>query len=388
MASIKVKLNTQRITQRGYPIVIQIIHHRRKKLIYTSHYLKEQEFDKEKEIAVTKSRSLRKQNETIERNNHLQEERKKIEIIIAHLERMNQPYDVDHILYAHKMYNNNLYLETFAESLISEMILRENEGSAMAYRAVIKKIKLFLGDQHLFFDDIDNKTVLDFKAFLKREGRKTNTVNFYLRIFRAIYNKAVNEGHVTSGRNPFRNIKLGSETTPKRAINKESLKQIAEIDLSNDRYLEEARDLFLFSFYTRGMPFVDCAFLKHSNIKESTIEYFRHKTNQKLSIELSPQMKAILSKYSHSTDYVLPILDSSISRPLYEQYRNALRKHNIRLKTIGERLGIKLSSYVTRHSWATIAKNEGIPLSVISEGLGRLRKYYLRLPQLIRPIGS
>lgn len=250
------------------------------------------------------------------------------------------------------------------------MIQQGQNGTAMAYQAVLKKIKSFYNGKHLILDNINNQMVMDFKVFLKEENHKKNTINFYMRIFRAIYNKAMNDGYIETGTNPFRNITFHTEVTPKRAITKAQLRQIVEIDLSDEPHLECARDIFLFSFFTRGMPFVDCAYLKKTDIRKDTIEYSRRKTDQKLSIEISPQIESIVNKYTHINNYVLPILDNNDPRSDYEQYRNALRKHNIRLQIIGDRLGIKLSSYVTRHSWATIAKNKGIPLSVISESLG------------------
>jgi len=187
-----------------------------------------------------------------------------------------------------------------------------------------------------------------------------------------VYNRAWREeipgAHFIS---PFRKIHIGTVRTAKRAVSKECILQIARERTFNDRQLNLARDLFLFSFYSRGMPFVDMAFLKYRNIEGDTIRYKRHKTGQPLSMNIVEPLRRLIEKYRNEGEYVLPILRNG-SKTLYKQYQNALRRYNRMLGCLSMELHLPqpLTSYVARHSWATIAHNDGASVSVISEGLG------------------
>lgn len=150
------------------------------------------------------------------------------------------------------------------------------------------------------------------------------------------------------------------------------IKKIKELDLSRQPILAYSRDMFLFSFYTRGMSFVDMAYLKKKDLRNGYLSYRRKKTGQLLTIEWTEQMQSILDKYkTNPSSYLLPIItkeDGSERR----QYLNQIMKINRHLKDIAvlTKLSVPLSLYYTRHSWATIARSKDIPLAVISEGLG------------------
>ena len=130
--------------------------------------------------------------------------------------------------------------------------------------------------------------------------------------------------------------------------------------------------MFLFSFYTRGMSFVDMAYLRKNDLKTGYLSYRRKKTGQLLIIEWTEHMQDILDKYGqNTTQYLLPIItreDGTERR----QYQNQMMKINRHLKEIAAliKLPVALSLYYSRHSWATIARGKDIPLSVICEGLG------------------
>lgn len=167
-------------------------------------------------------------------------------------------------------------------------------------------------------------------------------------------------------------LNVRRQETVKRALSKEEIALIASADLRRYPQLEAARDLFMFSFYCRGMSFVDVIHLKHDGIVRDTIFYTRSKTGQRLQIGLLPTMKEIIEKYRTSGPYIFPYIHGQSPRDAYTQYRYSLGTVNRYLKRLGTLLniGIPLTTYVARHSWATIAKNEGIPISLISEGLG------------------
>lgn len=198
-----------------------------------------------------------------------------------------------------------------------------------------------------------------------------NTISFYMKRLRAVYNNAVEDGYVEN-KNPFKKVFTSSEKTIKRAIPLKFVRKLKDLDLSYSPSKSFARDMFLFSFYTRGMAFVDMAYLQKKNLKDNVLTYRRKKTGQLLSIRWEDCMENIVDQYSSLSS---PFLLSIIKEPTVntrKQYHNALTLINHNLKAIGKELGLTLplTMYVARHSWASIARDEGIPISVISEGMG------------------
>ena len=148
---------------------------------------------------------------------------------------------------------------------------------------------------------------------------------------------------------------------------------VEELDVSKEENLQFWKDLFMFSFYNRGMNFVDMAFLKVKNIENARLNYTRQKTGQQFSIKITEKARVIIDRYNDLKDpesYVFPIIYRKGKE--YMDYRNAMRLMNKKLKKISNllKLDVPLTTYVSRHSWATIAKRSGIATAVISEGLG------------------
>ena len=230
----------------------------------------------------------------------------------------------------------------------------------------------FRRNEDIQLDDMDADLMMEYEAWLKIRGVSLNTISFYMRILRATYNRAVEKG-LTLQKFPFKHVYTGMERTLKRAILLKDIKHIKELDLSEKPHWELARDMFLFSFYTRGMSFIDMACLKKSNLKNGILSYRRHKTGQQLYIKWESCMEAIVAKYSPycSGNYLLPILRLP-SKNLRNQYKSTMCRVNKYLKEIAQLCGITtpLTMYVSRHSWASIAKSKNIPISVISEGMG------------------
>ena len=219
-------------------------------------------------------------------------------------------------------------------------------------------------------DEINSDLMMEYEAFLKSHGVVMNTISFYMRILRAVYNRAVDKEQTTQCY-PFKHVYTGIDKTIKRAIPLEAIRRIKELDLSLNPNLDFARNMFLFSFYTRGMSFIDMAYLKKSDLHDGILSYRRRKTGQPMSIRWENCMQEILDKYPvNETEYLLPIIKTSDGERL--QYRNMQRLVNNKLKEISKMAGLRmnLTMYVSRHSWASIARSQHIPLSVISEGMG------------------
>ena len=183
---------------------------------------------------------------------------------------------------------------------------------------------------------------------------------------------------------PFTKYKVGSlwTRTRKRAITKEDIQKLVALEIApNYRtdYAEFARDIFLFSYYTAGINFTDMATLRYCDIVDGRIYYSRHKTQKLLSFQLVPNALQIIEKYSKANhaqeDYIFPILDRSehkTAQQIFNRTHKVLRKVNRELKTLGEQIGLEmpLTTYVARHTFATVLKRSGVNIAIISESLG------------------
>jgi integrase len=230
----------------------------------------------------------------------------------------------------------------------------------------------FRKDMDIALDEINTELMLAYEAWLKEQEVCMNTVSFYMRILRAVYNRAVEKG-ITPQRYPFRHVYTGIEKTQKRAVSLKTIKQVRQADLSLFPSLDYARDMFMLSFYTRGMSFVDMAYLKKADLNNGILSYRRKKTRQQLFIRWEECMQEIVDKYPclAASPYLLPIINKPGENPR-KQYRNAILSVNRNLKSLSRMMGLPsvLTTYVARHSWASIAKSKNIPISVISEGMG------------------
>ena len=240
------------------------------------------------------------------------------------------------------------------------------------YASSLNSFIRFRGDDgEVGLEDMDSGMMMEYEAYLKRNGKCPNTISFYMRNLRTLYNRASEEGLVEN-RNPFRHVNTSVEKTIKRAISSAVVGKIKNLDLDLYPSLEFARDLFLLCFYLRGMSFVDLAFLRKKDLQNGVLVYRRHKTDQQLCIKWEQPMQDIVRKYTDPcSPYLLPVIKIP-GEGERRQYLNASHLMNKRLKKIGVMVDcpIKLTFYVARHGWASIAKSQNVPLPVISEALG------------------
>lgn len=184
-------------------------------------------------------------------------------------------------------------MEVSIASLKRSGKLRTSETYITTFSSFMK----FMKGKDILLSNLDSDLMVAYEAHLKEQGVSLNTISFYMRILRATYNRAVEKG-VTRQRYPFKHVYTGIEKTVKRAVTFKVIKQIKEMDLSYSSSLEYARDMFLFSFYTRGMSFIDMAYLKKTDLENGVLTYRRKKTGQLLSIKWEPCMQDIVDKYS------------------------------------------------------------------------------------------
>ena len=247
-----------------------------------------------------------------------------------------------------------------------------NEQRADRYSRAFEKLRKFTGGKDIAFSELTRDRMEMWEAWMKQEGNCMNTISYYNRILRTLYNKAVDD-EIIEDTKPFKKCYTGNEKTVKRAIPIAKVKQLAHIDLSDKKkHIQFARDMFMLSFYTRGMSWIDLVTLKKTDIQQGVIVYRRHKTNQKLYIKIEKPMKELFEKYwDDDSDYLLNIIKSKDDKGARRESKNALFRINKALHELGKYVGVEnLTMYVARHSWASACKASNIPLSVISEGMG------------------
>lgn len=234
------------------------------------------------------------------------------------------------------------------------------------YQTALRSFSHYAGTA-VTMNHINSHLIEGFQQWLIKQNVSQNTISCYMRSLRSIIYQlqpAAKSQHV------FDNVYTGKMCTDKRSISPEDIVRLRQLILPPNSSLAFSRDIFLFCFYALGMPFVDVAFLQKKQINGDYIVYYRHKTGKRIKVKVEPPMWKIIHRYMcEDSNYVFPILTDTDDIKCYEAARS---KYNRHLRKIGKLTGIEcpLTSYVARHSWASIAYHSNIDLSVISKALG------------------
>lgn len=369
MTSIKLKLRTTTRPEKQASLYFQLIHQRQVKTITLPYKLYSQEWEPVNEEIIFQANSYR-----FEYLKDVQQEilkaKQLLHSIVYQLEQRSS-FTTDDILFLYNNRQNGRFF-FFMQQQIDELMKRGKNHTARNYQTALRVFQTFSEQPEIYFKDINSNMIKRFENYLKHKNIQLNTISFYMRTLRAVYNKALIEDYLLRNEKPFQSVYTGIPRTNKRAVDASVIQQLINLSLS-DKNLLFARDLFLFSFYSRGMAFIDMAFLTEDSIQDNYLIYARHKTRQTLTIKLIPEILEIIQRYrsKRNVPYLLPIITKT-DIPVHRQYESAQRLYNKRLKALSSILRISpaLTSYVSRHSWATIAHHKGIPLPVISQGMG------------------
>ena len=369
MASIKVKFRPSINENKEGTIYYQIIKNRVIRQLKTDYRLFMHEWNEDNNAVIATNSSQQHYLQSIEERIYW--DIKRLQTIINQLENKRVKYTADDIIDTFQKQANEQSLFNFMQGVIAQLQQMGKQRTSETYRCTLKSFMQFREDKDVLLEDIDSDLMLMYEAHLHNKGLTKNSTSFYMRILRAVYNRAVEKDLITN-RNPFKHVYTGIDKTIKRAIPLKAIKQIKNLDLSLQPSLDFARDMFLFFFYTRGMSFIDMAYLKKKDLSNGILSYRRRKTGQQLFIRWEKCMQEIVEKYGNPiSEYLLPII-KLIGSDERKQYQNAMYLINRKLKEIGKMAGVQLplTMYVARHSWASVAKNKNVPISVISEGLG------------------
>jgi integrase/recombinase XerD len=385
MSTVKLELfKGKKLKDSRHPIMIRVTHERKNFYVNTGFSSFPEEWDSkaskftDQYIKAFKLTKPKFEQIEISLTNKLMD----VKTVCLKLEEEKRPYSFEELTKIVKNTNIKTSFYTLTEQVIAQNMKAGKIGNASNYSTILSVVKSFQDQKELFFEQIDHNWLKRFETWHLSKGNSIGGLNVYLRAIRAVFNTAIKEKLIKSEFYPFGkgNFEIPSAPTQKRAISKDSIKQIKKLKLPENSPEWHARNYFLFSFYCRGMNFVDMAHIKKSNIINERVEYIRRKTMRKnaksFSISMTPQIAQIIDLYAahkEQDEYIFPIIDRA-DNPVdtRKDIQNKLKVFNKYMNKIAKMIGIdgNLTSYTARHSWGTAAKKMGIGIAIISDGYG------------------
>lgn len=307
MASIKVKFRPSTIGGKEGTIYYQIIQSRVIRQLKTDYRIFTNEWNEAESCIIVGSSE--RSNLLLFLQERMEWDLKRLDMIVRQLENRKGTYTADDIVASFQSNTEGQSLFNFMQGIIARLKQMGKIRTAENYSCTLKSFMQFRGDRDVLLSEIDSDLMQLYEAYLHGKGAVRNTSSFYLRILRAVYNRAL-EKELMEQRNPFRHVYTGVDKTVKRAVPLSAIKRMKNLDLSLQPNLEFARDMFLFSFYTRGMSFIDMAHLKKKDLQNGFLSYRRRKTGQQLVIRWEKCMQEIVGKYPEDSlsPYLLPVL--------------------------------------------------------------------------------
>ena len=372
MATVKIKFRASSVAGKEGTLYYHIIHQRKLRWISTDYHVYPEEWNARKSSVIVSNSNNRQAHLQLIQS-QIDWEMKQMQCIIHDKEMDGVSYSVDDLANEIQQLPTSQSVFMFFRQQIAKKEQMQCVGTKNNYTNAVNRFIEFRNQKDLTFSQMTADMMEMYQAWLWNRGVGQNTVSFYLRTLRTLHHKAVEAGQATSN-DIFAHVQTANVRTAKRAISIKDIRNIEKLELQIGSSIDKARDLFLLSFYLRGMAFVDMAFLKKSDLKCGMVSYNRRKTHQNLNIEWIKPMQTIIDKYAEQTKdspYMLPILTGKETSP-YTQYRKVEYNTNYNLKKIGKMIGLKipLTTYVARHTWASIALHMNIPIATISEGMG------------------
>ena len=376
--SIKISLDKRRQKKDGsYPIILRLSHFRKTTSINLGLSISEEFWDDKNERI---KKSYKGTSSVSKLNNRLLKEK------IRAVDIFNDLYEKDKLNFLSvlqlkarivKTVANDSFYE-FSLGLVKELNATERFGNANIYYSITKVLKKFHDGKDLKFAEINYDFLKRFEIWHFSRGNSVNGLSAYMRTIRAIFNKAIKSGVISKDAYPFSNYKIKTAPTEKRAIDVSSIKSIMQLKLDEKDSLFHYRNYFLISYMLYGISFIDMAFLKLENIIDNRIKFQRRKTSKPYDIKVTPQLEELLYFYIKGkvkSDFIFPVITRDTFDLQYKDVLWARKRYNKGLKEIAQLCNIdeRLTSYVSRHSFATQAMLQDVPLQAISAMLGHNR---------------
>ena len=368
---------------------LRVVHNRKSRTIVTGCRLYPEEWDSEKQKILYPVGDSARVTILADTETKISAGISMLEEIITSLNKQGR-YTVEDVINRYRRKTDNGNLSGYVESLVPELERAGQHRLIRAYRTVAGELLKHNKGEDIPLPHINACLVKSFENDLKMRGRQPNTISFYMRNLRAIYNKAVASCRIPAkSENPFTSVYTKVKTTAKRALTEAETTRLYDINFEalriqstpgipehhNIESLYFAWRLFMFCFQAQGMCFIDMAYLRKENIKNGVCRYYRHKTSQQVEVIVNEGMQRIIESFAsqvRDSPYLFPIIKHSDSIPARRDYESALRTQNRRLKALSRLAGIdkRVTTHVSRHTFASITRGGGLPTGVISEMLG------------------
>jgi site-specific recombinase XerD len=373
-ASVKATLYIHKTLKNGqHPIILQIIKDRKVRKISIGYSAKKDEWDFS-ENKPSKKHPLRKELEAV-----ISMKMATLSKQVLALELQTDNYSAETVVKKVKRKKASNSVNGYFEEVIKGLKKNNKIGNAEIYQTCKNVINTYTGNKELAFFEVDYAFLKKLESSWREKGWKESSISAYMRTFRALFNRAIKEEIIEQTIYPFKTYKISklNTATQKRALNRKQISAIEKLKLPVNSAIWHAKNIFLFSYYSMGTNFVDMANLTKENIAKDQLQYTRTKTHKLYNTPLHPKAKEILNYYIKvQTDkYIFPIYSESAhvtAQQKANRLHKVLQKVNKDLKTIAEKCKISeaLTTYVARHSAATILKREGISTSKIKDLLG------------------
>lgn len=373
--NIVISLDTRRTKKDGtFPVVMRLGHNKRTTSIPTGISVLEKDWD-------AKNRQVKKSyvgvSSVSRLNNIIQKKKAKAMDVIFKLNEAGQLNTMSITALRDRVEQNGASLSffKFTAQEIEELIKAGRIGTARSFKGVSDVLSKYLKGRDLLFQEINFSFLTKFEAFHLSKGNSYNGLSVYIRAVRSLFNKAIKAGLVEKDLYPFDDYKIKSVPTQKRALDWEYIKKIIEKEIEPGELCFHARNYFLASYMMYGMNFTDMAYLKKEDIKNGRIKYRRRKTSKLYDIKLTDNLEKILLYYINQepeNEYVFPIINRATPMLQSKDIQWARKRYNKKLKELATLCEIpeNLTSYVSRHSFATQAMLKEVPLNAISAMLG------------------
>lgn len=369
VTSFKVKFRASTVEGKEGSVYYQVIHNRTVRQIRTAYRLFTSEWDSEAGKVITHQGTEERISVLKSVAEGIRCDMQRLRQVADTLAASPSGYTADEVVAAFHARRTDASLQNFMQQCIAKLIRMGRTGTANGYKSTLNSFMRFRKGQDIMLNAIDSDVIQLYEAHLRLTNVARNSSSFYMRNLRTVYNMAI-EQQLTPQRTPFAHVYTGIDKTVKRALSISQIRQLKNADLTDNPAQALARDMFMFSFYTRGMALADMANLTTANLRNGYLVYRRQKPRQELHVKWEPCMQEIVDRYPRQSPFLLPLIKSEEDKR--DQYKLTQQRVNHNLKKLSERLGLPhpLTMSMARHSWASIANSKDISLSVIGEGLG------------------
>jgi site-specific recombinase XerD len=375
MATIDVVLFTSKILKNGEsPIMVRLIKDRKSKYISVGESCSKALWDDKKNLPSKKHPLAKEMVIKIEKT------KTEAKRLLMKLEDEQTDFSVEEFTKKLKNQSRKTTVIQFLDEVIADLVKADKIGNANVHKNLRNVLLRFRNQKDFTFSELDGTFLRKFEQDFRERGVSEVSMSVHFRTLRALYNRAIKEDFAKKESDPFLDFKVSkfNTKTKKRAIKKEEILKIANLNIEKGTRLYNSQNAFMFSYYCYGINISDIIELEWTNLfPDDMLEYVRNKTGQEMKLKLLPPAKGILAYYRKfkTGDYIFPYLDKTVHKTesqINNRVKKITKQINADLKTLAEMAKIEtnLTTYVARHTFATVLKRNGVSNAKIGEMLG------------------